>query len=260
MPQLGVAGAVLNYESWGDSGAWVTLVNGHCRPLNDFRMLGRKLTECGYRVLALDNRGSGLTQTSAAFSFPDMSADVAALWEHLEIGTTALLGISMGGLIAQALAGGEATQSRVNRLFLVSTTLRQALIHRDRRPWSAEAAEVEDKLRPYFSAAFLERNLPLLQGMAKQIAKAVKQGHFAEQSQQQISAVRGLDLTETASRIRAPTHILHGAADEIIPLTAGVELQAHIKGASLEVFPNAGHLLLAEAPQALYAALIKALT
>jgi len=260
MPHLSVANAVLNYETWGDSGAWVTLVNGHCRPLNDFRMLGRRLTACGFRVLALDNRGAGLTQTTAAFGFTDMLADVAALWDYLEIGTTALLGISMGGFIAQALAGGEATQSRVSRLFLVSTAMRQALIGRDRRPWSADVAEVEEKLRPYFSAAFLDRNRPLLQGMAKQIAKAVKQGQFDELSQQQIAAVRDLDLTETASRIRAPTHILHGAADDIIPLAAGVELQAHIKGGSLEVFPNAGHLLLAEAPQALYAAVIKGLT
>jgi len=259
MPQLARSGAVLNYETWGEGGPWVTLVNGHVRPLTDFRMLGRHLTSLGFRVLALDNRGAGLTTTTTAFTLADMAADVSSLWDHLGIATSALLGISMGGFIAQTIAGDEVTATRVSQLFLVSTAMRQALISPDRRPWTTDPAEVELKLRTYFTAQFFERNRPLVRGMAKQVAKAVAEGPFVEQSKRQVAAIRGVDLTVTASHIKAPTYVLHGAEDEVIALSAGEELQAHIHGANLQVFPGAGHLLLAEAPQALYNAVAKAL-
>ena len=40
MAELERAEASIHYETWGESGAWLTLINGHNRPLNDFRMMG----------------------------------------------------------------------------------------------------------------------------------------------------------------------------------------------------------------------------
>lgn len=60
MPKLEVTGAGLNYEIWGGENARsVVLVNGHLRPLNYFRTLGKNLIQEGWRVVVYDNRGSG---------------------------------------------------------------------------------------------------------------------------------------------------------------------------------------------------------
>ena len=251
MPQLSRDGAMINYEVWGEDGAWVTLVNGHNRPLNDFRLMGRHLSERGFRVLALDNRGAGRSETYREFTLADMVDDVAALWDEEGVARTHLLGISMGGFIAATLALDHA--ARVRRLVLVSTAAGQAYIRRDDTPWSSDPAEVEAKLRPYFTADFAARNEMLVRSMAKQIAKSVEDGGFAEKSAAQRRALAGFDLTARLGGLKAPTLVIHGAEDRIIPLAAGRELAQLIKGAQLEVLPGAGHLLLAERPKELYA-------
>lgn len=251
--------ATVNYEVWGDGTApWVTLVNGHTRPLNDFRLMGRHLVEHGRRVLALDNRGAGKTVVTGPFSLDDLVGDVAALWDELGIDETDLLGISMGGFIAQTLAARH--PERVRRLVLVSTGLSHRRIRRDERPWTDDPAAVEAKLKPYFTDDFARRNDALVKSMAKQIAKAVALGSFAAQSDMQKRAVAGFDGAAQARGVKAKTLVVHGDMDEIIPPAAADELKAAIPGAALEILAGAGHLLLAERPKELYGLVAKWLT
>ena len=136
----------MNYEVWGEDGQWVTLINGHNRSLSDFRLFGRYLVGRGWRVLVLDNRGAGQTKTLAPFSMADMVSDVGALWEAEAVARTRLLGISMGGFIAQALAVEKA--ARVAGLVLVSTAMNQRHICRDDQSWTNDPIAVEAKLLP----------------------------------------------------------------------------------------------------------------
>lgn len=250
MPQLARPGATLRYELWGESGPWATLVNGHTRPLNDFRLLGRHLQEKGFRVLALDNRGAGETVVDTAFTLADMVDDVVALWDEVRATTSCLLGVSMGGFIAQQLALQH--PSRVERLALVSTAASQAWISKDDTPWSTELEAVLAKLTPYFTDAFRERNAMLVRSMAKQIAKNVEGGDFSSRAAQQKEAARRFDLRPRLSQLRCPTLIVHGAEDRVIPVEAARELARLIPTSRLEILAAAGHLLLAEKPQALY--------
>ena len=250
VPQLSRPGAELNYEVWGDDGQWVTLINGHTRSLSDFRLFGRYLVERGWRVLALDNRGSGQTKTSAPFSMADMISDVAALWEVEAVSRSRLLGVSMGGFIAQALTVEKA--ARVAGLVLVSTAMNQKHIRRDDQPWTNDPDAVEVKLLPYVTDDFAQRNALLIRSMAKQIAKSVADGDFARLSEMQREAMANLDLSANARRISAPTLVIHGEEDNIIQASAAEELAAAIKGARLVLLPGAGHLLLAERPRELY--------
>ncbi len=256
MTTLNRPGAVLHYEVWGAAGAWVTLVNGHTRPLNDFRMLGKHLVEQGFRVLALDNRGSGQTTTGRAFTLAEMADDVEALWEELGIAKTMLLGISMGGFISQTLA--MTRPDRIERLVLVSTAMNQTRVRVDETPWSHELPDNEAKLSSYFTKDFAARNAMMVTNMAKQITRNVVEGRFGENSELQKAAVKGFDATARIEQgaVKAKTLVVHGEQDGIIPFeAAGETFKALIAGgaeAKLESYEGSGHLLLAERPKELY--------
>jgi pimeloyl-ACP methyl ester carboxylesterase len=163
----------------------------------------------------------------------------------------------MGGFIAQTLAMDF--PQRVGRLILVSTAMHQRSIRVDERPWERDVAKVEAKLALYFTRKFAERNAMLVKSMAKQIAKAVEDGRFGENSELQKRAVAGFDSAIRIARgeILAGTLVIHGGEDEIIPASAARETQRALlaggtRDATLELFPGAGHLLLAERPKELY--------
>lgn len=250
MAELVRHGVTLHYEVWGDSGSWVTLINGHTRPLNDFRLMGRFLVERGFRVLAMDNRGAGKTVATGDFTFADMIDDVVALWDQEQIDVTDLGGISMGGFLAETLAAEHG--ERVRRLVLISTAMNQTHIRRDDAPWVADLDAVTKKMSVYFTADFASRNEVLVKSMMKQIVKAIETSSFAADSERQKRAVRGFDGAPLMKLIKAPTLVIHGDQDQIIPLAAGEELAAAIPGARLETLRGAGHLLLAERPKELY--------
>jgi 3-oxoadipate enol-lactonase len=254
MATLEVPGANLNYEVWrqggGESRGWITLINGHTRPLNDFRMLGKKLVERGFEVLAFDNRGAGLTTVSDGFSLLDMTGDVRSLWKAEGIDKTHLMGISMGGFLCQQLV--TESRAKINKMILVSTAARHDGIARDERPWSTDIEQTAAKLSSYFTANFAEKNAALVKSMAKQIATQVEKSAFVSNSQLQRRALDGFDLRSVLPSFDIPTLIIHGEEDAIIPAGEGEALAKLIKKSQLVKIPSVGHLLLAEAPAKLY--------
>ncbi len=254
MPTLEVERASLNYEVWRQDGVkslgWITLINGHTRPLNDFRMLGKKLVERGYEVLAFDNRGAGLTTVTDGFTLSDMTDDVRALWDAEGVDKTHLIGISMGGFLCQQLV--TESRSHIKKMILVSTAARHDSIARDDRPWSTDIAQVAAKLSTYFTANFAEKNAALVKSMAKQIATQVDKGAFVSNSQLQRRALEGFDLRNELPKVDIPTLVIHGDEDAIIPVADGESLSKLIKNSRLVKLQGVGHLLLAEAPVKLY--------
>jgi 3-oxoadipate enol-lactonase/4-carboxymuconolactone decarboxylase len=255
VPKLERPGAVINYEVWTDEagpapvGA-VTLVNGHTRPLNDFRMLGRSLASRGLRVVALDNRGAGLTEHTAPFTLADMAGDVLAVLDAEGVRTTHLLGISMGGFITQTVAHRWPT--RVARLIQISTAAHAGFIRKDEAPWSADVDATAAKLAAYFTTDFATRNAMLVKSMAKQIAKAVADGDYTPRAEAQRAAIAGYDGRPFLGDITAEALVIHGDQDAIIPLSAGEALAHGLARARLEILTGSGHLLLAERPRDLY--------
>jgi 3-oxoadipate enol-lactonase len=253
MPWLERPRAKIWYEIWPDpiqcTPRVLTLVNGHTRSSSDFRIMGRKLADAGLQVVTLDNRGAGKSEAETPFRVQDFAGDVCALWDHLGIETSELLGISMGGLIAQVIAVNH--PERVQRLWLVSTAPDRKWIRGGDSSWVTDAAGIEIKLRDYFAPEFIKRNELLLQAMVKQTQKAATDGDFIARAEAQRAAINAFEPPRI-ERISCETVVIHGDQDAIVSIEGGKEIVRRIPNAKLKAISGAGHLLLAERPNDLF--------
>lgn len=251
MGSLELDGANVFFETEGLTGDWVTLVNGHTRDSGDFKLFSKRLVEAGYRVLRFDNRGSGQSRSRELFHFRDLSNDIVSLWNHLEIKSSHLLGISMGGQIAQLVALEHPSQ--VRSLVLVSTCSKLKYI-RSTKPWGSDVLSIVENFRPYLSEGFFERNKLLIQAMAKQVLKKIDNGDFKKGAESQKSAIEDLDqyCGDRIKNITCPTLVVHGAEDQIIIPRAVDFLKECITGSAAILYSGVGHLILAECPNRLY--------
>ncbi|MCX6125281.1 MAG: alpha/beta hydrolase [Proteobacteria bacterium] len=233
----------------------VTLINGHTRSSSDFKLMARQLVAANLSCLVLDNRGSGKSSFSRPFTFEEMEEDVVAVWDHLNISTSSVLGISMGGFIAQGLAAKH--QKRLHHLMLVSTAPGPDWINSTDGSWSNREGQIEAKLEAYFASGFVERNRLLFESMVRQTRLAINDGRFAENSKMQRDALRGYQKCWRHSDILAKTMIVHGEEDRIVNIKASKELRQQIRGSELVSLPETGHLILAESPKKLYELALK---
>jgi 3-oxoadipate enol-lactonase len=255
MPFIETNAARIYYETHGEQGQWVTLINGHTRSSSDFRMMTRLLVETGlFRVLLIDNRASGKSEVSSGFTMKDMCTDVVRVWDQVLIESSAVLGISMGGVIALGLAITH--PRRISKLILVSSAPEESYIRSTRGAWIAEGNELEEKMRSYFAPGFVERNPLLFSNMINQIRQALNSGKFSRNSEMQREALKSVKWTDQLQKIQTPTLILHGEMDAVVNLEAATILKEKIIGSTQITFPGVGHLLLAEAPKDLYRVVI----
>ena len=235
------------------------------------------LVQRGFRVIRLDNRDAGLSQGFEAYSMPsltavslryllhlrvpcaytlaDMAADALAVLDALAIPSAHVCGASMGGMIAQHLAAKH--PQRIKSLALLMTTsgkrslpqptfaVRQALL---KRPASqhvdAVVAHLESLLRVIGSPAYPPDPTQQRQRLAAMVRRAWRPDGTARQL---LAVAADGDRSALLGRIRAPTRIIHGQADPLVPVAAAHDLQRKIAGASTEIIPGMGHDL----PQAL---------
>lgn len=235
----------LYYETLGEAGPWLTLINGHTRSSRDFRLLAGNLAKQGLRCLLFDNRGSGDTVCDTSFTLKDIAEDVVFLWNELGIQGSIVMGLSMGGIVSQILQ--HLAPSKVQGLILVSTgSSEQSLSQEAFEPWGQTEESVERKLRAYFTESFLGRNKILVQAMAKQILIGITSDDFERRAQSQREAMRAVDTKAYLGKVSCPTLIIHGTDDRIIPFAAGEELHRLIPGSELKTLEGIGHLVLAE--------------
>lgn len=106
MPSADVNKITVNYEISGpENGTWLVLVNGLADALESWGYQIPAFTNAGYKVLTYDNRGIGKTsKPKGPYTSELLATDLHALLEHLEIKDFHLLGVSMGGMIAQSYA------------------------------------------------------------------------------------------------------------------------------------------------------------
>jgi 3-oxoadipate enol-lactonase len=242
MPYLERKDSRIFYETWGDSGEWITLVNGFSRTLDDFRPFARFLAGRGFRVASLDNRGAGRT-ICESFLMADSVRDVAALWDHLSIKSSGLLGISYGGALSMAIT--IANPTRVSRLMLVSSSADSKSIH------PAESTDPESMKR-YFSKKFLVGHEILVGALIKEMTKAFSDPQKMQSTRAQRKAMEGYNYDSELAQINIPVMILQGEEDLIVEPVCAMNLAEKIPGAQLELVPGVGHLFLVEAPKKLY--------
>jgi 3-oxoadipate enol-lactonase len=215
----------------------------------------------GYTVLALDNRGCGRSGTPwRPWTLRTMADDAVRVLDHAGFARAHVCGPSLGGLIAQELAISH--RERVGALALASTT--PSLPRVDLLPYPAIAGVFLTPARRLLAQRSREERTRRLLRMlvSSEAAEQTEPGsglwRLAEELAESPPATRGQlwQLLAAASgvlwhrlaRIRAPTLIMHGTDDRIVPPRSAAVLTSRIPGAQLSFVEGAGHALVLERP------------
>ena len=222
-----IMGLGASHVVWGD-----TLVQG--------------LEASGYRVVLLDNRDTGGStrfddwgqptvwwqllkrqmgfEVDAPYTLNDMAADTVAVMDVLDINNAHIVGASMGGMIAQVVAAQYPQRTR-SLVSIMSTTGSPQL-----PPPSAEASEsllgvtTDDRAAAERREAMVARGF-YPQSMGRQMMAVFKTG----------------DRSDAVATITAPTLVIHGAEDILLPPQHGAHTAQLIGGSELVVYDSMGH-------------------
>ncbi len=194
-----------------------------------------------FRLIMPELRGSGRTdKPDQPYSIKLFAQDMLALLEALNIRRTFVLGASLGGFVAQQLAGGW--PERVRKLVLVATSLggqcqigpSGEILSRLIRPHGRTRVErLQDAYPLSFSADYLTRHADELERIT-QWRLAHPQPEFAYY--RQLLAGNAYHGERCAQKISAPTLLCFGRDDEIVPLANAARLLEHIPHAQLVTF------------------------
>jgi 3-oxoadipate enol-lactonase len=209
-----------------------------------------------YRVLRYDTRGHGGTDAPAgAYTLDQLAEDARQLLAALRVGRTHWVGLSMGGMIGQALA--LKAPELFASLVLCDTMSR---VPAEARPlWAERIATAETKgMEPlvegtigrWFTQPFREARRDVVDTVRAMIRATPPRGYVGC-----CHAISQLDLTDRLSAIRIPTLVIVGEEDQGTPVAASRTIQERIKGAELVVLKSAAHLSNLEQPEAFTRAL-----
>ena len=231
---------------------WLVLIQGMGLDRLGWEPVLRRLRR-RFRLVLVDNRGSGQSgRPAGSFTVADMAGDVVAVLDAAGIGRAHVLGMSLGGLVAQELAIDH--PDRVDGLVLAGTT----------PGWPIAYPMPTASVRLIASAARLPAEAARRRHTENALSAATVRNHpelvdrlLGRQSStpadrravsaQAVAGARYAGRLRQA-RIQARTLVLHGGADTVVdPRNAGL-LAARIPDARLVTFPELGHLLFWEDP------------
>jgi 3-oxoadipate enol-lactonase len=221
----------------------------------------RPLLSEKYRTITLDNRGVGRSEAPAGpYSMAQMAADAAAVLNAARVNAAHIFGVSMGGMIAQEFAlqfpkkvrslilgctaagGPEAVRAEQDAL--------QVLMTRGQDPDTFAKA-----IRPFIydegtSAQLIEEDTALRR---KWYPPA--DPYFA-----QLQAIMAWDAYGRLAQISAPTLVIHGENDRLVPPENARLIASRIPGAKLTIIPGASHIFTTDQPDAAHGAILEFLT
>jgi 3-oxoadipate enol-lactonase/4-carboxymuconolactone decarboxylase len=196
-----------------------------------------------YRVLRYDTRGHGRSPVAeGAVTIETLAADLAGLLDALGIGRAHVVGLSLGGMTAQAFAA--AYPDRVHGLVLMATSAYLPA------GWEERAATVQAHgMAAIVDAVMTRWFTPAFHGAPE--AAALRQRFLANPAAGYAAcclAIGGMDLRPSNHSITAATLIIAGADDPATPPAMSEDIRSRIPGAELAVLPNAAHILNIEQP------------
>ncbi|GAB7328121.1 hypothetical protein MBLNU13_g00156t1 [Cladosporium sp. NU13] len=270
MPTTSVNSIPINYTISGPStGQWLVLINGLADDLHTWSANVPAFTAAGYRVLAYDNRGIGQSsRPPGPYTANIMAADLHALLFHLDIETFHLLGVSMGGMIAQTYAleypnGSPAAKGRKMLSLSLCCTYAQPSTFCARMfdLWAemAERMSVQDVMRDVmlwaFTVDFFRKRTDELEG----VEDAMRELDISlEAYLAQLNAIRRFDSTVALGQLvkggerlgglgEGEIMVLAGEEDILIPVVLSKELYAAVPGSVWKTSPG-GHGCLVSGP------------
>jgi pimeloyl-ACP methyl ester carboxylesterase len=205
-----------------------------------------------YRLIAFDNRGAGRTPLSGGpLSATTMADDAGALLRTLEVPSAHVAGFSMGSAIAQELALRH--PELVRSLVLMSTYARPDALFRSQLDFWRWLPEVAPSERAFFEGFFTWVYTPRAHadGSVHQIveeALAFPHQQSVEAFQAQVDVCLAHDTADRLSEIAAPTLVLSGELDVILPPRFGRSVAAGIPNARFEIMPGEAHQPFQEVP------------
>ena len=212
-----------------------------------------------FTTIRVSNRGTGNSFKPAdQFTVRDMADDAKHLLDVLGIDQAHVLGISMGGMIAQEFA--LAYPERIHGLVLGCTTLGapnaiaadpETNASMTPEPGMAPQDIIRKSWYALVSDPFVSEGHDFLEGL---IVTFMKYPTPMDTIMKQVMAIMGFSTGDRASGISAPTLVIHGDVDRLVPPANGDKVTAAIPGARLHTIPGAAHMFFWEQPQASAAA------
>ena len=202
----------------------------------------------GLRILRYDLRGHGLSDAPAApYALDDHVSDLAALMDDRGIKGALVVGLSVGGMIAMALANRRAD---LTRALVLSDTAHKI---GSREMWDARIASIRESgiafiaeavLERWFAVEFRARRPADLAGYRNMLTRSPVEGYVGT-----CATVRDADLTEIAGKLAVPALCLAGAEDGATPPDLVQSLATLLPNGRFDVIPRAGHLPCVEQPE-----------
>jgi 3-oxoadipate enol-lactonase len=263
MPIIKANGIELFYEVHG-SGKPLLLISGLGYSLWQWHRMVPFLAE-QFQVITFDNRGVGQsTKPTGPYTAQMLAADAADLLDALGVDQAIVMGHSMGGFIAQAMALDFS--QKVEALILCSTNFGGPR----HVPVTAEAMKVltdvsSDPLTRFRNGLSVSTAPGWADSNPEMIQKWVEWriANPIEPEAYQAQLAIGLSLLPEAaafenrlSRLNLPTLILFGVHDKVVPPENAALLAEKIAGSQIVIFPDAGHFFPIEIPEAAAQAVI----
>ena len=274
MPQVHANSIDIEYELFGSSSdPTILLIMGLGMQLIAWpEQFCRDLASHGYQVIRYDNRDTGFSTKfegrkapsivsmlvrsalripiRVPYTLTDMADDAAALLDAIGVETAHVVGASMGGMIAHNLAAKHPQRVRTLTSIMSTSGHRSlpgadALVTRHlfyARPTTADrdavishivrtleligspAFPVSEEKRRELAAMSYDRSF-YPQGFTRHVAAIIQDG----------------DRRGRLRTIKAPTLVIHGREDPLVPLAGGIDTAEHIPGARLEIIDGMGH-------------------
>jgi 3-oxoadipate enol-lactonase len=252
MPSVDAGGTELYYERAG-SGEPMLLIQGMSATHLAWGRPFLSRLESSFDCLIFDNRGMGRSgEAQLPFTVADMAGDVVALLDALELETAHVVGISMGGTIAQELALDH--PQRIRTLTLGAT-------------WcggpegTLMAPEVLQLLGAAYASGDPEQVFRVMWEINLSPAFRADEARFAAFREmgstlpapravvmQQMRACAEHDTSGRLDRIELPTLVVHGTVDRLVDVSNGKQI-ARLIPAPIELLEDVGHLFWWEQPE-----------
>ncbi len=253
MTVVGVGEIELDYERSGD-GPPLLLIMGMSGTALMWGEPFLELLRRDFDVIAYDHRGVGASsRLDGPLTISEMARDAEGLLAALELDSAHVLGISMGGMIAQELA--LAAPACIRTLALGCTYCGgpgSALAAPEALQGLVEAMMSGD--RPRALRASWEINVsPAMAGdedaYTRFVEIATRRAVAVPVIMAQMQACAAHDTNARLAQLNMPTLVVHGDVDELLPVANGRLIASLIPGAQLEILDDVGHLFFWERPE-----------